>query len=63
MATDLSENLGVPLWCRIFGHKWEASHVGRYLNGKPVWVYVDHICTRCYRLEKRLQDPKGFVCD
>lgn len=51
-ATD---QRSIPLRCRIFGHKWKPSHrkdADKY--GLPIWVYTDHVCTRCWRTEWRM---------
>lgn len=53
-----AEKRPVPLLCRLFGHKWEASHMSwRDASGRAIWVYIDHVCKRCWRNEYRLQKP------
>jgi hypothetical protein len=43
-----------PLMCRVIGHRWKMSHVlSRDHQGREVWVYLDHVCTRCWTTEKR----------
>lgn len=55
-----SDKRFIPLRCRVFGHKWEASHRKDIMpNGLTVWVYTDHICTRCYSTEWKMPHAKG----
>lgn len=47
------------LLCRLFGHRWRASHrsdLSPY--GLRVWVYTDHVCLRCYQTKYLLPDPR-----
>lgn len=42
--------------CRVLGHRWVASHrhdVDKF-TGCGMWVYTDHVCTRCWMTEWRM---------
>jgi hypothetical protein len=54
-SADPLANEPRPLLCRLIGHRWKMSHVleGELGQKSERWVYVDHVCTRCYATQKR----------
>ena len=50
----------MKLLCRLFGHRWTPAHrLPKDAHGLPIWVYTDHVCIRCYKIEWRMPYPKG----
>lgn len=53
MFAETVNSKRLPWLCRLIGHRWIASHWLVEHGGKPVWVYLDHVCRRCWVTEKR----------
>lgn len=62
LSTDLRS---IPWRCRLFGHRWKPTH--RLERTQPYglrgWVYIDDVCTRCYKTEWRIGEWAKERCD
>lgn len=60
-VAPLTKDNQSSLLCRWFGHKWTPTHRLGVENDQEVWVYLDHMCLRCFRTEKRMPLPGRLI--